>query len=172
MRDYMPFWGPWRHQWGDRMGRVSALHHGGNKCPLLPIPTQHWPLRVIHGQYKWALWTVQQAILILNKIWRSRDNFFKFFNVLLEREREKIPSRIHTQHGAQHEAQSHDPGIVTWAEIKSGMLNPQTHRGTLVWGQFKDPTQALQLKHRVNRGPSGALVCEQFGSQLCHLFAA
>ena len=30
-----------------------------------------------------------------------------------ERERERISGRLHTQCGAQHGAQSHDPGITT-----------------------------------------------------------
>ena len=39
------------------------------------------------------------------------------------RGRERILSRLHTQHGAQHRAQSHDPEITASAEIKSQMLN-------------------------------------------------
>ena len=40
-----------------------------------------------------------------------------------ERERERISSRLHTQHGAQCRAQSHNPGIMTWADIKSRTVN-------------------------------------------------
>ena len=39
-----------------------------------------------------------------------------------EGEGERILSRLHTQHGAQHGTPSHDPEIMTWAEIKSWML--------------------------------------------------
>ena len=41
-----------------------------------------------------------------------------------ERERERLSSRLHTPQGAQLRAQSHDPGIITWAKIKSRTLNP------------------------------------------------
>ena len=42
----------------------------------------------------------------------------------MQRETERILSRLHTQCGAQHRAQSYDPGIRTWAEIKSWVLYP------------------------------------------------
>ena len=42
----------------------------------------------------------------------------------IERERERdILNKLHTQHRAWCRAWSHDPGIVTWAEIKSQMFN-------------------------------------------------
>ena len=57
---------------------------------------------------------------------RTRGNVWRhfFFFVLYKekeckqgrgagRERQKIPSRLHTQHGTQHWTQSHDPGIMT-----------------------------------------------------------
>ena len=46
-----------------------------------------------------------------------------------EREREKILSRCHTQCGAHHRARSHNPGIRTWAEIKSQTFNQLSHSG-------------------------------------------
>ena len=45
------------------------------------------------------------------------------------RHTEKILSRFHTQHGALHGAQCHDPGIMTYAEIKSQTLNQLSHPG-------------------------------------------
>ena len=45
------------------------------------------------------------------------------------RGREIILSRLYTQHGARHGARSHDPGIMTWTEIKSQMLNWLIHPG-------------------------------------------
>ena len=42
-------------------------------------------------------------------------------------EREKTPIRLHTQHGAQCGAGSHDPGVKTWAQIKSRLLNRLNH---------------------------------------------
>ena len=47
-----------------------------------------------------------------------------------ERARASILSRLHTQCGAQHGARSHNPGIMTWAEIKSWSLYQMSHRGT------------------------------------------
>ena len=46
-----------------------------------------------------------------------------------QQEREKVPSRLHTQCGTQHGAHSHDPEITTWAKIKSQMLNRLCHPG-------------------------------------------
>ena len=39
---------------------------------------------------------------------------------------ETIPSRLHAQHEAQHRAQSHNPEIMTPAEIKSQVFNRVT----------------------------------------------
>jgi len=46
-------------------------------------------------------------------------------------------SRLHTQHGAQHGAWTHDPEIKTWAEIKSLMLNWLRNPGTPTYVYFK-----------------------------------
>ena len=40
------------------------------------------------------------------------------------REREKILSRLHSQHGVQQEAPSHDLEITTWVETKNWTLSP------------------------------------------------
>ena len=45
------------------------------------------------------------------------------------RERERIPSRLHTQCRAGRGTPAHDLGIVTWAEIQILMLNPLSHPG-------------------------------------------
>ena len=47
-----------------------------------------------------------------------------------QRETEKILSRLHAQRGARHGARSHDPGLMTWAQIKSWLLNRLSHPGT------------------------------------------
>ena len=47
-----------------------------------------------------------------------------------EGETERILSRSHAQCRGWCGAWSHDPGIITWAEIKSWMLNWLTHPGT------------------------------------------
>ena len=44
------------------------------------------------------------------------------------RGRERILSRLHAQCRAWCRAQSHEPGIVTWAEIKSQTLNWLSHQ--------------------------------------------
>ena len=56
--------------------------------------------------------------------------------------RERILSRLYAQPGAQHWAGSHAPGIMTWAEIKSQMLNWLSHQGappasTTIVGKIK-----------------------------------
>lgn len=42
------------------------------------------------------------------------------------RERDRINSRLSTECGAHHKAQSHHPEILTRAEIKSHVLNPRS----------------------------------------------
>ena len=44
-----------------------------------------------------------------------------------ERERERILSSLHVQHGAQCGAWPHNPGIMTWVEIKRLSLNWLSH---------------------------------------------
>jgi len=46
-----------------------------------------------------------------------------------ERERERILSRFHAQHGAQLRILSHDPEIMTWGKIKSQMGNWLSYPG-------------------------------------------
>ena len=46
------------------------------------------------------------------------------------RERERIPIRLHTQHGARCTVPSRDPGIMTRAKIKSRTFNRLSHPGT------------------------------------------
>jgi len=53
--------------------------------------------------------------------------FFFFFKREGERgewvgEGERLLNRLHAQRGAQHRARSHNPEIMTWAEIKSRCL--------------------------------------------------
>ena len=43
------------------------------------------------------------------------------------RNRERILSRLHAQHRAWCRAWSHDPDVMTWAEIKSWTLNQLSH---------------------------------------------
>ena len=38
--------------------------------------------------------------------------------------------RIHAEHRAPRGAESHNPGVMTWTEIKSWMLNHLSHSGT------------------------------------------
>ena len=47
-----------------------------------------------------------------------------------QRERERILSRFHAQHGAQCGAQSYNPGIMIRAEIKSQTLKHLSHLAT------------------------------------------
>jgi len=44
-----------------------------------------------------------------------------------EGEGKRVPSRLHTEHRAHVEAQSHDPEIRTPTKTKSGMLNRMRH---------------------------------------------
>jgi len=63
-----------------------------------------------------------------------KDFIFYFIIFLVGRgrgrRRERILSRLHVQHRAWRGARSHDPEIMTWAKIKSQMLNRLSHPGT------------------------------------------
>ena len=47
-----------------------------------------------------------------------------------ERDRGRILSRLHAQHGANHGAQSQNPEIMTSVKVKSWMLNRLSHPDT------------------------------------------
>ena len=63
--------------------------------------------------------------------------FFRCYLFIWERENERAwvggrdrgTSRLPTEYWAQHGAWSHNPEIMTWAEIKSQMLNQLSHPG-------------------------------------------
>ena len=54
-----------------------------------------------------------------------------------ERERENPKQAPCCQHRAQRGAQFHNAGIMTWAEIKSQMLNQLNHPGTPTFKYLK-----------------------------------
>ena len=53
-----------------------------------------------------------------------------------QREREDLKQAPHSG-GAQHEARSHAPEIMSWAEIKSRTLNPLSHPGAPFFSSFR-----------------------------------
>ena len=53
------------------------------------------------------------------------------------RGRKRISSRLHTQHGAQHGAWTHNPEIMTWAKIKSQIFNWLSHPSAPQRSNFK-----------------------------------
>lgn len=60
-----------------------------------------------------------------------KEIFFLFFEEEEEqRDRERILSSLCAQHRAQHGAQSYNPEIMIWAEIKSQALNWLSRPGT------------------------------------------
>ena len=78
--------------------------------------------------YFWTLFcSIDLFVYLLKK------NLFPFFFIeregglgrekWRERERERILSRLHIQHGAQHGVPSLDPEFVIWAKIKGPMPN-------------------------------------------------
>ena len=66
--------------------------------------------------------------------------FFQYMKCIVKWER--ILSRLHTQHRAQCGAQSHDPGIMPWANVKSWTLHWLSHPGASLWGNLIDWTVA------------------------------
>lgn len=68
-----------------------------------------------------------------------------------EWERERVLSRLHTQHGAWRGAWSHDPGIVTWTQIKSQVFNKLSHPGA--------PVQFLRIELVYNKSSRSFFFC-------------
>ena len=68
-------------------------------------------------------------------------NTFSFLFSFVEREGwgggNRILSRLHTQHKAEHEAQAHIREIMTWAKIRSRTLNGLNHPGTSTFSFFE-----------------------------------
>ena len=65
--------------------------------------------------------------------------FFFFFFL------ERILSRLYAQHGLQHGAWSHNPEIMTWAEIKSRMLSQLSYPAAPLTSAFVDTSPSLIL---------------------------
>ena len=66
-------------------------------------------------------------------------NFFYYEEKSMSRRGEGgagILSRLHAQGRVRHGAQSRDPGIMTWAEIKSQMLNRLSHPGAMFYSNI------------------------------------
>jgi len=53
-----------------------------------------------------------------------------------ERGRERFPSKLHPERRAPRGAQSHDPDIITQAEITSGAPNRLSHPGSGLSGAW------------------------------------
>ena len=70
-------------------------------------------------------------MILIFSVLKKRTFFlmFIYFESGGSRGKERISRRLHAQHRAPHGAWSHDPGVVTWAEIKSQMLNWLSHPG-------------------------------------------
>ena len=83
-------------------------------------------------------------LLLLSSLWLSTYNYAVYLNLFLYlflfvfifelgrgRKRED-PNRLHIQNRSRFGVQSHNPGIMIWAENKSQLLNQQSHTGTPV----------------------------------------
>ena len=69
---------------------------------------------------------MRRSLFFLREVSRERERERKS----RKRGRRRISSRLHAQCGAQCGAQTHDPEIVTQAEIKSQMLKWLSHPGS------------------------------------------
>ena len=79
---------------------------------------------------------------------RARDSMCKWLGRDRERGRERILSRIWAWHGAW----SHNPEIMTWAEIKSQTLNWLSHPGAPQLTFKKDLFIYLRERERESEG--------------------
>ena len=97
-------------------------------------------MQIMYCRIKFKTYLWLYCLILLNETFLLPFFFFFFFlrfTLFLERapkqgrekEGEKILSRLHAQHRAQRGTWSHDPGIMTWAEIKSWTLNQLSYPG-------------------------------------------
>ena len=111
---------------------ITALPKGTKKCnsPICP-----------NGE-NWNIWLkplmiVKYHVVFSRLYFLSSKDLFIYLRKHASmnggkgrgRRRERI-FRLPAECGAWHRARSHDPEIMTWAEIKSWMLNQFSHPGT------------------------------------------
>ena len=86
--------------------------------------------------------------------------FFKKDLFILEREREqeragrgaeRISSRLPIEYGAWCGAQSQDPEIMTWAKIKSQLINWLSHPGALIISAFQSTFSFKEILRGENK---------------------
>ena len=66
-------------------------------------------------------------IILKNYLFILRESKREWVGEEPKAEGKRISRRLPAEHRAWNRAQSHDPEIMTWAEIKSWMLNWQSH---------------------------------------------
>ena len=108
----------WRRTLNGRTGRVQNDW-------LLPVPSRTWELRCREQEGILLL-----LLMFIYLFWEKKKEIAWVGEKGQGRERERIPGRLHAQPGAWCGAESHDPGIMTWAKIKSPKLNRLSHPGT------------------------------------------
>ena len=70
---------------------------------------------------------------------------------------QRILSRLHAHHGTWHGAWSNNPDIMTWAKLKSGMLNWLSHPSILMKIIFVHILFPVPLKNNTHSGAPGWL---------------
>ena len=100
------------------------------------------------------MYNENESSLLKKALWRGNQTFKNIYLLTWERERartsrgegekERILSRFHSQHGVQCRAQSHDPGIMTWAEIMNQRLNQLSHPGAPCFCSSLHPSLVAQ----------------------------
>ena len=83
---------------------------------------------------KYIVYTINIVFMFIHLFWEREHEWSR------ERKkgRERIPGR------PQHGAQSHDGEIMTWAEVKSLMLNQLSHPGTPVVSSMVDGLSSVK----------------------------
>lgn len=112
-----------------------------SKFTLTVLLRRYW----VALQVPWGL-TTRAVVGVIVKSVRALKIFFEVFIYLLiyfretervlkpgekqrGKKRERIPSRLHTERGAQRGAQSHNSEIVTWAEAEGVRPSTAGHPG-------------------------------------------
>ena len=105
----------------------------GSRATGYPPWSPASPCWVLHAY--WSLSLCHPPCVFSPLTTPQRQSFFSFLfegwgqRAETERERGSILSRLPTEHGAQPGAWSRNPEIMTWAEIRSRMLNWLSHPG-------------------------------------------
>ena len=118
------------------------------------MPSQHW-------ECAFRGWTISKLVWFISKCTRRSlltsscpNCWINSLPMPFKLKKKMFLSRLHTQHGAQHRACTHDPETVTRAEVKSWMLNWLSPPGTpSCWMQNQHAPRVCSSTHSIFCSP-------------------